>query len=527
MKRTELNLIVPQQTDQRNEILRLVKNYFLNSNLVPPISYNRLKEIAEEICEKNSLSDNFLAFTMVCCGNEVWKKVIASIPFERRILLLPECLKNSKECNASKDSFGILCESCGSCSIDSILIEAEDMGYVTVVTEGTTIAQKLIEEGNVDAIIGVGCMEALEKLFYSVSKFAIPSIGVPLLYNGCKDTATDKQWLLSELRNIDLNTQQKHLNLNHLLKRIKKIFSKHELIRVLGQPKGKSEEIALNYLEIGGQRLRPFFTSMIYKAFEKEYNISTDEKLAIAIECFHKASLIHDDIEDDDTERYGQKAIHAEYGVPVAINTGDYLLGLGYKLISSCNIEASRLAECMKVASDGHVALASGQGHELVSVNNNSIPTLDEVIEIFLYKTAAAFKVSMLLGSCAAGINGETKKLLSEICNSIGIAYQIKDDLSDYKGAKGDIIHRKFSIILSLLMEETTEDEKDSVLTAISNKQEQILLSRIDELSIIDKTIMLLKQYLTKALESLESLDNLAAKLALHESIGKIFDEYV
>src|ERR1019366_6984627 len=56
-------------------------------------------------------------------------------------------------------------------------------------------------------------------------------------------------------------------------------------------------------------------------------------RAALAIEAFHKASLVHDDIEDDDTFRYGREPLHRQHGVPTAINIGDYLLGFGYRLV--------------------------------------------------------------------------------------------------------------------------------------------------------------------------------------------------
>src|SRR5260370_17186503 len=56
-------------------------------------------------------------------------------------------------------------------------------------------------------------------------------------------------------------------------------------------------------------------------------------RVALAIEAFHKASLVHDDIEDDDTFRYGQETLHRRYGVGTAINVRDYLLRLGYRLV--------------------------------------------------------------------------------------------------------------------------------------------------------------------------------------------------
>ena len=57
-------------------------------------------------------------------------------------------------------------------------------------------------------------------------------------------------------------------------------------------------------------------------------------RTAMSIESFHKASLVHDDIQDGDEFRYGQPTLHNQHGVPTAINVGDYLIGMGYRLIS-------------------------------------------------------------------------------------------------------------------------------------------------------------------------------------------------
>ena len=56
--------------------------------------------------------------------------------------------------------------------------------------------------------------------------------------------------------------------------------------------------------------------------------------MALAIEALHKASLVHDDIEDDDEFRYGRPTLHRVHGVAQAVNVGDFLIGLGYRLIA-------------------------------------------------------------------------------------------------------------------------------------------------------------------------------------------------
>ena len=82
------------------------------------------------------------------------------------------------------------------------------------------------------------------------------------------------------------------------------------------------------------------------------------KKLAVAVECFHKASLIHDDIEDNDAERYGEPAMHTEHGMPVALNVGDFLLGEGYRLIGELDIDPAIRVRMLRTAADGHLTLS-------------------------------------------------------------------------------------------------------------------------------------------------------------------------
>ena len=91
-------------------------------------------------------------------------------------------------------------------------------------------------------------------------------------------------------------------------------------------------------------------------------------RTALAIEAFHKASLVHDDIEDDDTFRYGRATLHRQYGVAAAINVGDYLLGLGYRLVGRERKELGGdcTADIVNRLADAHLKLSEGQGAELL-----------------------------------------------------------------------------------------------------------------------------------------------------------------
>ena len=87
----------------------------------------------------------------------------------------------------------------------------------------------------------------------------------------------------------------------------------------------------------------------------------------MAIEAFHKASLVHDDIEDDDLYRYGRETLHRTHGLGAAINVGDHLIGLGYQLLNSCrqDFDAETACDVSEKMAQPHIKLCDGQGAEM------------------------------------------------------------------------------------------------------------------------------------------------------------------
>jgi len=370
-------------------------------------------------------------------------------------------------------------------------------------------------------------MEVLQKMFASVSKYSIPGIGIPLTTCGCVETTADSAWIKHEIYNFREDPAVRLLNLNYLRNKSSSIFGEEQLIRILGVAKSKTEIIAFESLLSGGQRLRPFLTVLAYEAFVPEPDPSILNMLALSVECFHKASLIHDDIEDNDDLRYGVETLHTQRGIPVAINVGDYLIGEGYRLISESSLSPEMIREGIKIVSRGHRSLTIGQGTELISIHANEILSLDEMLELFENKTAAAFKVSLLLGATIGGASDEILKALSHFSKLVGIGYQIKDDLSDYQGHKGDIAIRKFSILLSMLKEKLPETEAEKFQAAYKSGDLEVLYHLIDQNQIPEATKDLLINIINDAKDCLDNLSNLGLKLALYEVLGKIFKEYL
>jgi hypothetical protein len=381
MYKRAITLDVPYDKEKRLEIRSRVEAFFQNNNIIPPVSYEMLEDFAVQIIEKENWEEKYKAFVMVCSGNWIWRPVVGSVPYNRRILLLPQCLRNTSSCKAEKDELGLLCSECGGCSISGFLRMAENLGYVALVTEGTTITTRLIESGKVDAVIGVGCMEVLQKMFASVTKYAIPSIGIPLVTCGCVETLADTEWLKQELYHYRHDPGIRLLNLNYLKNKTQSIFGNEQILRLLGPSKNETEKIAQESLLAGGQRLRPFFAVLAYEAFVKEPDSAVLNTLALSVECFHKASLIHDDIEDNDEVRYGKVTIHSQHGIPIAINIGDYLLGEGYRLIADSGLPVEIIRNGIQVISKGHIQLTIGQGTELLAIRSGQILSLTEMLE--------------------------------------------------------------------------------------------------------------------------------------------------
>ena len=133
----------------------------LNRN-VPPTK-DELEAICRQVLSDQGQPEGFLGWAMVVLSSAFWSDQIKSIPPNRRLFLLPHCLKHAEGCPADYDEFGLACKTCGACSIADFRSTAEQMGYKVLVAEGSPIVLKIIVSGHVDAIVGVACLNVLEK----------------------------------------------------------------------------------------------------------------------------------------------------------------------------------------------------------------------------------------------------------------------------------------------------------------------------------------------------------------------------
>lgn len=527
---------IPQTKAERDRFLRAIRQYVADENPVPPMPLEALDVHARRLLSQLGYEgdDTYLHYVAVCLNNEMWRETLAEIPYERRLLLMPKCLRVESKCPAPFDEFGLLCKQCGLCSIQDFQNEAERLGYAVLVAEGSAIVMSLIQTGQIEAIVGISCLPVLERTFPYVEAAAIPSIAVPLLQDDCINTTVDIDWVW-EYIHLTSEDQTRRLDLTGLHEEVKSWFTAGGIEAVMGPASGLQEEIAREWLARDGKRWRPFLTVAAYEALREDRGAPIPEdlkKIAFASELFHKASLIHDDIEDEDHGRYDQPTLHAQHGVAVALNAGDLLIGEGYRLIGESEVDAAIRAQMLLVAARGQRELCRGQGAELVWARSPQPLQSKQVLEIFRQKTAPAFEVALKLGAAYAGKLEEVATVLEQYSENLGIAYQIRDDMDDLGADAGDNeLERLRPSVLLAIARERAKGEDRAVLDALWNHEEleglaiHKIRSLAHELEADEKCLLLLETYKEAAVRALADLENANLKGLLRRVMGKIFND--
>ncbi len=527
--------VVPETRELRDRVRALAADVARPLDRSRPLTRTDFQQIAEELLRRNNLPEGYLGFTMVALSNEFWREQVSAVDFKRRLLLLPHCLKNAEGCPADYDEFGLDCKKCGACSVADFKVKAEELGYKVLVSEGTPIVLKIIVSGHVDAIVGVACLNVLEKAFDKILLAGVPCVAAPLLSSNCRSTSVDDDWV-AQL--IDLRTappEAKTKSYVHLMRVAHDLCEEPELTRLAPRARagGKTdplsvhENIAYDWLAQGGKRSRPFITLAAYDALKGAAGTGSSEaaarlpdavkRAALAIEAFHKASLVHDDIEDDDTFRYGRETLHRQYGVGTAINVGDYLIGLGYRLVGRERKELGGdcAADILNRLSEAHLKLAEGQGAELLwrDAGDQSLTALD-ALKIYALKTAPAFEAALYAGLRLAGPADAYEKMVADFSKNLGVAFQILNDLKDWDGDSDnklvlgqDVLAGRPTLLLALALEGIGPAERAELLGLVARSRDRQLaeatLDRVRTLfrraGVFDKAEKLVEKFKAKA----------------------------
>jgi geranylgeranyl pyrophosphate synthase len=525
---------IPATVPERLAVRAGVETYVRDNSLQPPLDRTELLEATREFLRQHALPPGWETYVAILLNNAVWQDRLAAIPPQRRLLLLPQCLRAAETCPAEIDALGLYCQKCGQCMIGEFLAEAERLGYVTLVAEGSAVVMKLIESGQVEAVIGVSCLDALEKVFPYIEAGAVPGLAIPLLRDGCVNTAVDTDWVWDALYLTKEDQGPGRVNFKELREEVDAYFAPDSLEELLWCPAGPgtaAQRIAMDWLLTGGKRWRPFLLAAVWRAMQTDAEAplpSYLRSLAMAVECFHKASLIHDDMEDDDTQRYGRPTVHVAHGAAVALNVGDLLLGEGYRLLAEAELPPETRAAMLRVAADGHRRLCLGQGEELDWATRPRPLSLEQVLEIMQYKTAPAFEVALRIGAIAAGAEQDQLDALGRYSLALGTAYQIRDDLDDLIGDGSDLRAERPNAVLALAgphADPALQELLDRFWRREEMSAEQIesLRKELRRRNVEHQAMMLMEEYKTTALAEIRTLRQPDLKALLRRVLGKIF----
>lgn len=507
---------IPEEKATRERLRALAADLVASwSETGPPASIKSaagLRSKAEEIVRRSQAEPTAIGWTMVAILSEYWRNRIASATAGQRLLLLPDCPRAAP--SGSSPATPAVCGP--GCGIGTIWSAAHDSGWVVESTDHAVAAIGGLLTGQYQGILGVARLRDLEKAFAMLPAFSLPVAAVP--YGGvtgnCAEQSCDQtlaaagidvEWVLGML-GVAGGSPGPVGDYLPLLREAAGLFES-EAIAALGQRHGLgpgfgavvADDAALGhrpdplqvtaglageFLTRGGKFLRPFVTLAAYDAVRSDLadrpadadrpqpvDRESARAAAVAIEVFHKASLVHDDIEDDDQVRYGRPTVHVEQGIPAAINIGDYLLGAGYRLIAGLTGGVELHRELLVILSDAHLRLAQGQGAELWwrdAADKQLTP--EESLAIYGLKTSPAFEAAVAMGIRLAGIAPLEAAAVDQYALHVGTGFQVLNDLKDWQGdlendrrVAGDLLGGRPTVMWAIARQHLAPEDRASL----------------------------------------------------------------
>lgn len=217
-----------------------------------------------------------------------------------------------------------------------------------------------------------------------------------------------------------------------------------------------------------GKMMRPMLVLLAAKLFDDV--CPTTLHAAVALELLHTASLVHDDVVDESTERRGQLSVNAVFNNKVAVLAGDYLL-------------ATALVEVNRTHSHAIIDVVSRLGQdlaegELLQLSNVSNPEYSETVyfDVIRKKTAVLFAACMKTGALSVGVSDEKAEYARLLGEYIGLCFQIKDDIFDYyesreigKPTGNDMLEGKLTLPALYALNSTTDKQAHKIAVKVKN----------------------------------------------------------
>ena len=252
------------------------------------------------------------------------------------------------------------------------------------------------------------------------------------------------------------------------------------LIKSINSDIGLATEVTSHLVNSGGKRIRPLICILTAKAFG--YAGKELIQLASAIELLHTATLIHDDVVDESTSRRGKESIQRKWDNAHGVLVGDFVYSKAFQLMAG--LENSQI---IKILADSTNIISEGEVLQL-SLKSKGLISEDDYFEIIGRKTAELFKASSKSAAVLSEASLKEVESAGDFAYSLGIAFQIQDDLLDYFGneeATGKKVGKDFQegkITLPLLraIQLASKENKETILRLMQTKNSFDLPQVID-----------------------------------------------
>jgi len=285
----------------------------------------------------------------------------------------------------------------------------------------------------------------------------------------------------------------------------------------------------MHLIEGGGKRMRATLPWLVARAVGDTHSGLLD--IGAAIETIHNFTLVHDDIMDDDEIRRGRNAVHVEYDMPTAINAGDAMLAIAFeRLVMSANIELHDIPSLVNRIAWMVRRVSEGQQLDIEFETRQRV-TEEEYIEMIEGKTAVMFHICAEIGAQVAGADEEVIQCLAEWGRSVGLCFQLMDDLIDVlsdsatlgKPTGSDVAQGKQTLMVIHALQQPESDVKSrlvAVLGKCEDATEEMIqdgIAALNELGSIDYARAKANEYHQHAHACLNRLPDGPAMLALRE----------
>ncbi len=187
-------------------------------------------------------------------------------------------------------------------------------------------------------------------------------------------------------------------------------------------------EVTAHLVEAGGKRLRPMLTLAAARmcGYDGPYHVH----LAATVEFIHTATLLHDDVVDESSQRRGRPTANLLWDNTSSVLVGDYLFARSFQLM----VETGSI-RVLDILANAAATIAEGEVLQLTAASDLAT-TEDVYLQVVRGKTAALFSAAMEVGGEIAGQDKATVQAMFDYGDALGIAFQIVDDLLDYGGTK-------------------------------------------------------------------------------------------